>query len=202
MGIITDFLPENYQYKVVKSNYLPKPGPTLIWRLNFFVKAVTNEKECNEWFEQFKTKTNTGWIVARSSFIKTDSKQARFLFGINTKLYIIMRSNTYTFLLQLKIMYACWMQGTKLVKAKEIKNTAFLRIWIKKQTPHVIFAKNPEAAAGFLCHVNFDNLHSHPLATVDVLQKLSPNEETKKAYLIYFNEGRLKLQYYEKHKFS
>jgi hypothetical protein len=82
MGIVTDFLPENYQYRVKKSNYPPTPNAQDL-EAEFLIKKVNNETQFIEWFEQFKSKTCSGWIVARSSFIKSESKQARFVFGIN-----------------------------------------------------------------------------------------------------------------------
>jgi hypothetical protein len=58
-----------------------------------------------------------------------------------------------------------------------------------------MFARDPNAAAGYFCLVELVNTHSHHRENAAYLKLQMPSEETELSYLNYFNEGEILKKY-------
>jgi hypothetical protein len=83
------FLPEKYEYKFTEAEYLHSSAPES-FRANFFVKDIENEAQFGVWFEEFKKKTQTDWIVSKPKTAFSGGKKAQFAFGKNQILKLLI----------------------------------------------------------------------------------------------------------------
>lgn len=162
-NLLKSFLPEQFTYKFLEISYESE----LKHNTKFRVQEVRNEEDFQKWFEEYKSRSKTGWIISNTDFKKT--KRACFEFGRDYQCMLSSRNKTQSSRRNLNC-------GSKLtVRIK--KNTKFVRY------------RDKLCEEGFYCIIELTANHTHPIENAEALNLLRVSAETEELFVGYFQQG-------------
>ncbi|GFQ98705.1 uncharacterized protein TNCT_298861 [Trichonephila clavata] len=160
--MINRYFPKNFKYKILKEKKLDYQNFECDLRV-----ALNNSDDFREWLERFKENSNTDWLL-RQSKISEDT--------VLNQYYVCHRSSYAK-----KRKY----EDAENYSESDFKCKAFISVRILKGGKPACY-HDPFIKYGYRTVIQICFIHCH---SIDSMESLRQSEETKKAFIEYFNQG-------------
>ncbi|GFY42972.1 uncharacterized protein TNIN_118081 [Trichonephila inaurata madagascariensis] len=160
--MINRYLPKNFKYKILKKRKFDYQNFECDLRI-----ALNNSDDFREWLERFKENSNTDWLL-RQSKISEDT--------VLNQYYVCHRSSYAK-----KRKY----EDAENYSESDFKCKAFISVRILKGGKPACY-HDPFIKYGYRTVIQICFIHCH---SIDSMEFLRQSEETKRAFIEYFDQG-------------